>query len=79
MTRCFQKSTLRASEFSRNKIADAVTKWNKGNIEKQERAEEINITIEKSEEIRAKRLLKETLLKDLVLKNIIYQGYNQKL
>ena len=50
-----------------------------GNIEKQEPAEEINITTEKSEEIRAKRLLKETLLKDLVLKNIIYQGYNQKL
>ena len=45
-----------------------------GNIEKQEPAEEINITTEKSEEIRAKRLLK-----DLVLKNIIYQGYNQKL
>ena len=49
--------------FKEKKIADAVSKWNKDNIEKQEPAEVIIIPPEKREEIRAKTLLKETLLK----------------
>ena len=46
-----QKVVHKADEFIGNKIADAATKPNNDNIEKQELVEEIIIPLEKKEEI----------------------------
>ena len=54
----FEKVVHKAGEFIGNKIADAVTKSNDDNIEKQEPVEEIIIPPEKKEEILNKQIEK---------------------